>query len=217
MRSSSSVRVFAPDIAASRVYAPKSAAPLAGEEGLEPPTPGFGDRCSNQLSYTPTLSAFSRMALGKASLEALPRPIGNPALFAQRRRQAKIIDDDFGKALGGGRGAMLAEQYIFEIGQVRETIGLAERLERAAEIVLRQDRYGKPGFDRGEKARQARALDNKPPGAPPPIELCQRHLPPAAICREKGERHGRVEVERKALRRGPEAAFATQHDSLPFA
>jgi hypothetical protein len=27
---------------------------LAGEEGLEPPTPGFGDRCSNQLSYTPT-------------------------------------------------------------------------------------------------------------------------------------------------------------------
>ena len=22
---------------------------LAGEEGLEPPTPGFGDRCSNQI------------------------------------------------------------------------------------------------------------------------------------------------------------------------
>ena len=22
-------------------------------EGLEPPTPGFGDRCSSQLSYTP--------------------------------------------------------------------------------------------------------------------------------------------------------------------
>jgi hypothetical protein len=31
---------------------------LAGEEGLEPPTPGFGDRCSNQLSYTPTLVSF---------------------------------------------------------------------------------------------------------------------------------------------------------------
>ena len=27
--------------------------PLAGVEGLEPPTPGFGDRCSSQLSYTP--------------------------------------------------------------------------------------------------------------------------------------------------------------------
>jgi hypothetical protein len=26
---------------------------LAGVEGLEPPTPGFGDRCSGQLSYTP--------------------------------------------------------------------------------------------------------------------------------------------------------------------
>src|SRR5438309_7807995 len=27
---------------------------MAGVEGLEPPTPGFGDRCSNQLSYTPS-------------------------------------------------------------------------------------------------------------------------------------------------------------------
>jgi hypothetical protein len=25
----------------------------AGLEGLEPPTPGFGDRCSSQLSYRP--------------------------------------------------------------------------------------------------------------------------------------------------------------------
>ena len=27
---------------------------LAGVAGLEPATPGFGDRCSSQLSYTPT-------------------------------------------------------------------------------------------------------------------------------------------------------------------
>ena len=27
---------------------------MAGVEGLEPPTPGFGDRCSSQLSYTPS-------------------------------------------------------------------------------------------------------------------------------------------------------------------
>jgi hypothetical protein len=33
---------------------------LAGEEGLEPPTPGFGDRCSNQLSYTPTPRVLAR-------------------------------------------------------------------------------------------------------------------------------------------------------------
>ncbi len=28
---------------------------LAGVEGLEPPAPGFGDRCSGQLSYTPKI------------------------------------------------------------------------------------------------------------------------------------------------------------------
>src|SRR4051812_12002101 len=32
---------------------------LAGVEGLEPPTPGFGDRCSSQLSYTPSERAYS--------------------------------------------------------------------------------------------------------------------------------------------------------------
>ena len=34
-------------------YARSCESRMAGEEGLEPPTPGFGDRCSNQLSYTP--------------------------------------------------------------------------------------------------------------------------------------------------------------------
>jgi hypothetical protein len=29
-----------------------------GEAGLEPATPGFGDRCSSQLSYTPTNAIF---------------------------------------------------------------------------------------------------------------------------------------------------------------
>lgn len=29
---------------------------MAGVEGLEPPTPGFGDLCSSHLSYTPTNS-----------------------------------------------------------------------------------------------------------------------------------------------------------------
>ena len=29
---------------------------LAGVEGLEPPAPGFGDRCSSRLSYTPKQS-----------------------------------------------------------------------------------------------------------------------------------------------------------------
>src|SRR4051794_18948611 len=33
---------------------------VAGVEGLEPPTPGFGDRCSNQLSYTPLARVANR-------------------------------------------------------------------------------------------------------------------------------------------------------------
>ena len=35
---------------------------MAGEEGLEPPTPGFGDRCSNQIelhSYAGRISSLS--------------------------------------------------------------------------------------------------------------------------------------------------------------
>lgn len=32
---------------------------LAGVEGLEPATPGFGDQCSSQLSYTPIAARFT--------------------------------------------------------------------------------------------------------------------------------------------------------------
>ena len=32
---------------------------MAGVEGLEPATPGFGDRCSSQLSYTPSGALYS--------------------------------------------------------------------------------------------------------------------------------------------------------------
>jgi hypothetical protein len=40
--------------------------PLAGVEGLEPPTPGFGDRCSSQLSYTP--KALTTLGFGFRAL-----------------------------------------------------------------------------------------------------------------------------------------------------
>src|SRR5436190_20871544 len=42
------------------VVSPLSCA-LAGVEGLEPPTPGFGDRCSSQLSYTPIVRRLASL------------------------------------------------------------------------------------------------------------------------------------------------------------
>ena len=44
--------------------------PLAGVEGLEPPTPGFGDRCSGQLSYTPPADHKRRHGRHRASRRA---------------------------------------------------------------------------------------------------------------------------------------------------
>src|SRR5262245_50827723 len=41
---------------------------VAGVEGLEPPTPGFGDRCSSQLSYTPTPAPSSNRTANLTSV-----------------------------------------------------------------------------------------------------------------------------------------------------
>jgi hypothetical protein len=38
---------------------------MAGVEGLEPPTPGFGDRCSSHLSYTPVRRSIKHLAEGR--------------------------------------------------------------------------------------------------------------------------------------------------------
>ena len=44
---------------------------LAGQEGIEPPTPGFGDRCSAKLSYWPTPAQIPDR--GYPPVDTLPR------------------------------------------------------------------------------------------------------------------------------------------------
>src|SRR6266704_678773 len=50
------------------VRGPRVTGQLAGQEGLEPPTAGFGDRDSSQLSYCPL----------RGSAGMLPLPDGEP-------------------------------------------------------------------------------------------------------------------------------------------
>ena len=55
--------------------------PLAGVEGLQPPTPGFGDRCSSQLSYTPRPRVWQgcpRVLMPVARRNASPAPQRGP-------------------------------------------------------------------------------------------------------------------------------------------
>ena len=43
---------------------------MAGQEGLEPPTLGFGDRCSAELSYWPLLAGVYRTSLWTVRLRS---------------------------------------------------------------------------------------------------------------------------------------------------
>ena len=45
---------------------------MAGAEGLEPPTPGFGDPCSSQLSYAPASGISPRVGVARTHV-ARPR------------------------------------------------------------------------------------------------------------------------------------------------
>src|SRR5262249_61617025 len=50
--------------------APLRAVGLAGVEGLEPPTPGFGDRGSDQLSYHPKTVTATAIYISRATVQS---------------------------------------------------------------------------------------------------------------------------------------------------
>ena len=93
---------------------------VAGVEGLEPPTPGFGDRCSNQLSYTP---------------KAFRRP---PGTWPE-------TGPDPGRGLGLGPGTSILEPGLWSLGArtpdpAPEPGGVRGRLRRAGKRSQRSGR-----------------------------------------------------------------------------
>src|SRR5919198_5316551 len=57
-----------PSASASSSWPGDSSFLLAGPEGLEPPTPGFGDRCSTKLSYGPMRDVVVGRTATRASI-----------------------------------------------------------------------------------------------------------------------------------------------------
>lgn len=64
---------------------------LAGVAGFEPATPGFGDRCSGQLSYTPRRTHYN-MGAGDLRYPRTPALRGEPA--TGRRARAALPRGD---------------------------------------------------------------------------------------------------------------------------
>src|ERR1700729_1802222 len=81
---------------------------FAGQEGLEPPTTGFGDRDSGQLSYCPTASRTPpRTVAGAQPSPGGPPPVdevyvarGPSSTWTPRPRRSRRPD---GRSSGSGR------------------------------------------------------------------------------------------------------------------
>src|SRR6478672_9535077 len=82
---------------------------VAGVEGLEPPTPGFGDRCSGQLSYTPPEARPQGPPHGRRCMNA-----GANARDGGQRTQV--------------RGQMIQRPYLYLSSVVRSRSSDSERL-----------------------------------------------------------------------------------------
>ena len=60
---------------------------MAGQEGLEPPTTGFGDRCSAKLSYWPRILIPKKQLLDLPVLRPFPlKPTVLLHLYTVRRK-----------------------------------------------------------------------------------------------------------------------------------
>src|SRR6266487_5848776 len=74
---------------------------LAGQEGLEPPTTGFGDRDSGQLSYCPLLSSYRRPPWTVQPVHGDRLATACPALPGRPRRPPCLPPVDMRRPGGG--------------------------------------------------------------------------------------------------------------------
>ena len=120
---------------------------MAGEEGLEPPTPGFGDRCSNQLSYTPTKGRSCRNArpearvdgsTGRLDFAASPRqfPRAAPPPRAVRRKDLMRTYLSFETAVADIEARLDEMRAVAEKGNSPALAEELNKLEARAEKAL---------------------------------------------------------------------------------
>ncbi len=100
---------------------------LAGVGGLEPPTCGFGDRCSSQLSYTPALPmtepAGASHSIVRNPLSNLPTTVHAPSWFQPNN----CATNQRGFVGGWSHAPRLQESLVGTPGRIRTRDPLLRR------------------------------------------------------------------------------------------
>jgi hypothetical protein len=124
----------------------KKAGALAGEARLELATPGFGDRCSSQLSYTPNAAPYCRNICADASGMI---PVESLARFRPDRPGASGLSP-------ARRSIAVQLREALGLGKIVGRIDVEERVERPD-----RPRGGREAVTGGPAIDLAAILDGK--------------------------------------------------------